>query len=579
MKIQTNFSAPLQHQSESLFRRLFITLLVATSIILAGVSSFSYAAKGGIPGRPDDGGGGGGGGAAPDFGDLIILYRDDNGVPIPSPAVQVPDPETGLLVDGGRCWQPIAFNVDDTALCPASCVVDSNPAGESVVDVDQYNCGVVAGCSGCTQEVEFGRINAARSPDEVFDRQLEDAVINLSTADCVTLDPAGRLVANNVDDVTLDNLAKTIDSPLQNLAIYRELMLTGYIGTAPGLSLPDSNIFNTAARGLGAGSDKSGGVNVDLVAYLNQIMGLSDPATPTVVGKLCETYREEVQGVIQEVEKCYLNYGTDNSDILPAGANYDYTRSANFLALPNPAYIPDGAATDGWFEYLAVVDPVATVPQFQIDQGLIQSAVFCVDGEGNPLAPVFGTPCNAIPDPGPGAVEEYTGGNIGAFAQAADDARAVISFMHSWQVPVGYETPLPCEASDGNFYDLSISEESGLQVPTRYVNNKEREFFVNVTNLGPDTANGVVTVVATNGVKLGEWSFPFVDLPAGQTVSNTQQFIISTTSDTINWTATVVAGGPGTDPNPGNNTVSAISIVSNPGGGGGGNGGQGGNPN
>ena len=30
-----------------------------------------------------------------------------------------------------------------------------------------------------------------------------------------------------------------------------------------------------------------------------------------------------------------------------------------------------------------------------------------------------------------------------------------------------------------------------------YVSGGEREFFVNVGNLGPDTANGTVTVVAT----------------------------------------------------------------------------------
>ncbi len=70
-------------------------------------------------------------------------------------------------------------------------------------------------------------------------------------------------------------MASTIDSPLQNLAIYRQLMLTGTIG-AP---LPEgAGTLDTAARGLGAASDKTGEVNVDLVAYLNQIMGLSDPA-------------------------------------------------------------------------------------------------------------------------------------------------------------------------------------------------------------------------------------------------------------------------------------------------------------
>ena len=83
-------------------------------------------------------------------------------------------------------------------------------------------------------------------------------------------------------------------------------MLTGTLG-AP---LPEgASTLDTAARGLGAASDKAGEVNVDLVAYLNQIMGLSDPVTPTILDpKICMTYKEEVQGVIQLVEKCFLDY-------------------------------------------------------------------------------------------------------------------------------------------------------------------------------------------------------------------------------------------------------------------------------
>jgi len=490
----------------------------------SGLIDSAEAAPGGIPGPPDDGGG-----AAPDFGDLIILLRNDNGVPIPSPATQVEDPETGELVDGGLCWQPIAFNVDDTALCPTTCqVTTTTPA---TVSVDQFNCGVATGCSGCTQEVDFGRINEARSPDEVFASQLEDVVVTLATADCRTLDPAGRIVASNVDDITLDNLAKTIDSPLQNLAIYRELILTGTIG-AP---LPEgAGILDTAARGLGAASDKAGDVNVDLVAYLNQIMGLSDPLTTTILDpKLCETYREEVQGVIQLVEKCFLDYNA-----------YGYDRATNFGALPAPAYIPEGTPEEGWFEYLALV-PDTDPPLFQILQGPITTAVF--------------------------ADEPFSDVNIGGFAQASDDTRSVISFMHENQVPVDFETAVPCVASGDIFYDLSISEQSGLQVPKNYVNGGEREFFVNVANLGPDTANGTVTVVATNGGELGSWTFDIIDLPAGQTASFTQLFTISTSSDTINWTATVVADPPEADPNLGNNSVSAVSSVRATGGGGGGN--------
>ena len=137
-------------------------------------------------------------------------------------------------------------------------------------------------------------MNDARAPDSVFESQLADAVVSLATADCITLDPAGRMVHSRVDgDIVV---SKTIDSPLQNLAIYRELMLNGTIG----VTLPATwDTLDIAARGLGAASDKTGELNLDMVAYLNQIMGLTDLGTSTVLDpKICETYREEVQGNI-----------------------------------------------------------------------------------------------------------------------------------------------------------------------------------------------------------------------------------------------------------------------------------------
>jgi len=558
---------------------ILVTAFAAFLIGSIGFIGGANAAKGGIPGPPDDGGGGGG--EIPDFGDLIILHRDDDGVPIPSDPVLVQDPETGLLVDGGLCQQPIAFNVDDPALCPTECVVDTtDPA---TVAVNQFNCsvgfidtetGLTTSCSNCTQEVDFGRVNAARSPVTVFESQLEDVVVNLAIADCTTLDPAGRLVASTVAaDGTVTT--STIDSPLQNLAIYRELMLTGFLGDAANpIELPGDTL-DTAARGLGVSSDKTGEVNVDLVAYLNSIMGLDD--VPTILGKLCKTYREEVQGTIQLVEKCFLNYGPKASDIppTPAGppADYLYTRSDNFSttvqSLPLPAYIPDEAAF-GWFEYLAVLDP--TLPSFQISQGPILDAVFCVDFLGVPVLPVNGV-CPGIIDPGiidPG----FTDGNIGGFAQASDDTRAVINFMHDWPMPDAdvYGTPVPCVASGDTAYDVSISEESGLQVPVTYINGTEREFIVAVANAGPDAATGTVTVTAvqTNGAAVpgSPWVYEFTDLGAGFSASFAEPFMIDLgTSTTITWTATVEAEF---DVNPLNNTVTATTSVRNTGGGGGG---------
>ena len=446
------------------------------------------------------------------------------------------DPETGLLVDGGQCWQPIAFPSQEG--CEVVCV---DPLVPCLVPVDQFNCGVEA--PACTQEVDFGRINEARSPASVFESQLEDVVVNLATADCRTLDPAGRLVATRVD-ADLSVLVSTIDSPLQNLAIYRQLMLTGTIG-AP---LPEgAGTLDTAARGLGVASDKAGEVNVDLVAYLNFIMGLSDPLTSTILPKRCESYREEVTGTIQLVEKCFLIYG-----------DYGYNRTANFEALPSPAYIPEEdtdlgiTPVDGWFEYLAQVDPPTVPPTFEILQGPILDAVFGTDPWDED-------------------------GNIGGFAQASDDTRAVISFMHENQVPVDFETPVPCEPIPGDIaYDVLISDVSGLQVPKQIVDGSEgREFFLSVANASgsADPASGTVTVTAipANGgtIEGSPWTFTFTDLAVGTTLNFDPTFFNVDLGQrtTINWEAIAVAAF---DVNLSNNTVTAVSNVKVTGGGGGG---------
>ena len=500
--------------------RKYIAILVALLVSSLGLFGTAIAAPGGNPGPPDSDGG-----SAPvDYGDLIILLRDEDGVPILTPE----GPNTGL------CQQPLAFNVSDEpdTLCPSSCIAVDD-YDEDVVNVDQATCAIAAGCAGCVKEIEFGRINEARSPASVFEAQLEDAIVTLATADCLTLDPAGRMVASTVDDGTGETLTKTIDSPLQNLAIYRELIMNGGLG----VSLPQqASVLDTAARSLGAASDKSGGVNRDMVAYLNRVMGLSE--MPTILDpKTCIDIRQEVQGVVQLVEECFLNYG-----------DYLYNRGNNFLALPAPPYIPEGAGEPGWFEYLAVYDE--QVPTFWIEEGPIVEAVF-PDGLGSYVA--------------------YNDGNIGAFAQAADDARAVIDFMHSNPIPEGYETALVCEAAGDIFYDLSISEQSGLQVPKNYVSGTEREFTVTVANAGPDAANGSVIVTATaDSVLLDEWTFEIVALPATQSASFTQLFAISTAADSITWEAEVVAGPPGSDPNPLNNTREVVSSVRASGGGGGG---------
>ena len=279
---------------------------------------------------------------------------------------------------------------------------------------------------------------------------------------------------------------------------------------------------------MGAGSDKAGTVDIDLLVYINQIMGLSDRTAPTILGpKICIDVKEEVQGVVQLVEKCFLNYGA-----------FDYDRTSNFGALPNPAYIPSGAPQEGSFEYLT---QISAVPTFGIVRGPILTAVF--DG-----------------DPG------FLGDNIGGFAQAADDARAVIDFMHNWQVPADWVTPVPCVTSGIETYDVSISTLSGLQVPTQMVDGSEgREFTVSVSNesSSPTAASGAVTVsavAASGGTVVGSpWVFAFTDLAPGASRSWIQVFTTQLgVKTTINWTATVTAPS---DVNSLNNTALATTNV------------------
>jgi hypothetical protein len=366
----------------------------------------------------------------------------------------------------------------------------------------------------------------------VLATQLEDAAIKLSTADCVTLDPAGRMVTSTVTDGVVTSAE--IDSPLQNLAIYYQLMRTGYLGaaTAP-LTLPASAL-DTAARGLGAASDKTGKVTVDMVAYINQILGLTDETVPVFLPRKCIAVKEEVKGVVQMVRKCFLDYG-------PTGGNYAYSRTGNFGALPSPAYIPASGPVDGWLEYLAVL---TDTPTFYIANGATLAAV-----------------------PELLAAPALTGTDIAGFALAADDSRAVIDFMHTWPVPGNYSTPLSCTASGVVHYDVSISPDSGLQVPVRMVAGTEgREFTLTVANAGPDTATGIVglTAVDATGATIPTFprTYPFT-LIAGSSQSWTEGFSL-TYATTVKWTATVTAPD---DINLGNNVVTATTQTTGGGGG------------
>lgn len=268
------------------------------------------------------------------FGDLWVILRDANGVPILSPE--------GFT-------QPLDANGN---LIPLD--EEGHPVDETL-----------------TVEVELGRLNVGRAPSKVLDRRADEVIALLNAATAVSLDAAGRLV------LTVDGEEKTIDSPLENLAIYTALMTTG---TIPGVTdLPgDAYDFlvdgvltakdvQASAAFLAGASDKTGVLTTDEIAYINTFLDIN-------------------------VEK---SGSVSYSVVDYSGVSYD--RSDSFGSVTTTVLVqqPDGS----W-----------------------------VAQDVNVYDVVFGG-------------VDYTGsGSLDAYTQAADDAREVIEFIHEYEVPMDTTT-------------------------------------------------------------------------------------------------------------------------------------------
>jgi hypothetical protein len=226
--------------------------------------------------------GNGGGMEKPDYGDLLVIERDKNGVPV---------------LDVNGCLQPLDIDGNTILLDPECEVLD----GAAVV------------------EVEFGRLNLARAPEKVRQQAFDEVIQAIKDCLKVTLDPAGRLALKykimNPDTGEKEVVWKTIDAARENLALYTQLMKFGHLQTAcneiasahgdettyrpclnkdvdypkfkstvkyllPGfvgstavepLSTQDLTL---ASFFLAGAADKSGTITVDLVQYINTILDI-----------------------------------------------------------------------------------------------------------------------------------------------------------------------------------------------------------------------------------------------------------------------------------------------------------------
>lgn len=263
------------------------------------------------------------------YGDMYVILRDENGVPILTPE--------GFV-------QPLDVNGNPIPLDAEGAPIDPTLAAT----------------------VELSRLNVGRSPSSVLEKRANEVVTLLNSAEAVSVDAAGRLV------ITSDGVAKTIDAPLENLALYVALMTTGSI---PGVSdlpgtqydyLVDGKLtsadMTTAASLLAAASDKAMPLSLDAVAYMNAILGIS-----TVT-----------KGSITYSSMDYSSFTYDRSDLYG--------------------------------------DVTTTVLVKQTDGSWLPTTVNVYDA-------VFHD-------------TDYTStGGFDGFAQAAEDARAVINYIHEYALP------------------------------------------------------------------------------------------------------------------------------------------------
>ena len=273
-------------------------MLISVSAMAAGGKSGNAPGQGGS----GSGGGSGMGGGNPHpgtvkgdtFGDLYIIVRDSNGVPeyftwdwtdADNPVPVPKSVEAGFV-------QPIALTeeqwlaeeIEGDWNLPDSCegeeglwLVPMNEEGE-----------VAAGYEAYAQEVELGRLNLARSPVTVLDAAYQEALNAINSATEIDSDVTDRLV------LKIDEAYKTIDSPRENLALYKKLMGAGSLtdlsddakGLLPGhlMFLANDNFegrrlknpaLDQAGAFLAAAGDKGSEVTVDEIVYLNTTLGLN----------------------------------------------------------------------------------------------------------------------------------------------------------------------------------------------------------------------------------------------------------------------------------------------------------------
>ncbi|NGP52762.1 hypothetical protein [Thioalkalivibrio sp. XN8] len=422
-------------------RKILLVLVagLAASLALAGPGGGGGGKGGGGGGGPGGGGGGDGSGkpgaTVDDFyGDMALVDRDVDGVPILA---------WGLGPKDKYMWvrAPIVFpDKLGTTECPLTAeeldLLAADPSSDYVIlgtgsvyaelGIDAYRIPLVDGevpesSAGCVTEADFGRLSAVRSPPKVLDAALLELVTTLSTeAAVVGLDEAGRvMVTYEEDDLTV---VKTIDAPRENLAGFERLLETA------GLSHPEVNggagvedllperpdrsgdvalrRLDRAAAMFGAAADKFHPMGLDELMYVVALMEIGDDMTAEAKGIFGEPNIGQEEG---KTPFLYFDFST-----------FSYDRAATYAGDVCYLKVMNVSGTDPAVVTAEVVsEPILQVVFPALPEGAAYPAGGFFAGAGDGYS-----------------YTGFIGSNAWGFSRAVDDARAVINWVHENPMPV-----------------------------------------------------------------------------------------------------------------------------------------------
>ena len=346
-----------------------------SSQMMYGKGGNGGGGNGGSGGGGNGGSGGGQGGGAGVYGDLLVVLRDADGLPLFVPI----DDEHGTKYYA----QPIKHEEvteKPVRLNDSYAVFALNEEGEMIPEV-----GYIA------KEVEFGRLNVVRAPQSVLDQARGEAVTALTQPTVINIitDVAGRLMAVNgqAEDwlVNYDNDPgndefddKIIDSPRENMAIYQELMTYGFTRDLDILAnyFSEADILDLAVGAFAGGADKTGSCNVDEVCYLNGwnidwTMAINPALGPDEKGNFYYDFGDFSHSRFAK----YSDKWVRETVLRPDGTwGYVYNQLSNVVPWTNPEMLIDYAGGNNYkvTGFANAVDDAIRVIEYLHDSPLVE---------------------------------------------------------------------------------------------------------------------------------------------------------------------------------------------------------------